>query len=178
MAKPAPAPADAPVKKSKKPLLILAVLAAVAVAGGVGTTLLLGGKGHAEKEEPKLAKKAELAFVPFGDVTVNLAEERLTRYLRAKIIFQVAPEDEKTVTDAVQKHKAVLKNELITYLSDKTLKEVSGTEKINFLRREIKVKFNFLLHTMHVERKGEAARGGELEPELIKEILFEEFVVQ
>jgi flagellar FliL protein len=103
------------------------------------------------------------AFVPFGEVVVNLAEERLTRYLRITLTLQVDPANEDLVKKAVEKRKTILKNWLIGYLSDKELDEVRGAIGVNKARREIQDQFNRLLFPDGAE--------------LIQEVLFEEFTV-
>ncbi len=104
------------------------------------------------------------AYVPFGDVVVNLNEERLTRYLRVKLLLVVDMAHEKEMTELVAKNKPALKNWLISYLSDRSLQDVSGAGGVNKLRREIWREFN-----------------AELFPdgtETIQDVFFEEFVVQ
>jgi flagellar basal body-associated protein FliL len=110
------------------------------------------------------ASDGQPVFVPFGDVVVNLAEERLTRHLRATLALQVDPVNEELVRKSVDRKKTILKNWLIAYLSDKELEEVRGAIGVNQARREIQEQFNRLLFA---NGKG-----------LIQEVLFEEFTVQ
>ncbi len=85
-----------------------------------------GHREGAESGQGKLAADPKNAFVPFGEVVVNLNEARLTRYLRVKLILVVDIQQEKPITELVQKNKPILKNWLLTYLSDQSLKEVRG----------------------------------------------------
>jgi flagellar protein FliL len=162
MAKP-----DAPVapKGRLMSLLIFGVIAVLAGGGGFvvpflmvqGGFNLLGQSGG----DPKTGKPA---FVPVGDVIVNLQEERLTRYLRVKLILVVDSSQEKEIGELFLKNKAILKNWLISHLSDKSLAEVSGATGVNRLRREIQDQFNAFLFPDGSEK--------------IRDVLFEEFVVQ
>src|SRR5262245_16287942 len=102
-----------------------------------------------ESAAPPGAKREPLgnqpALVSFGEVVVNLAEEKLTRYLRVTLTLQVDSAHEEMVKKAVERKKTILKNWLIGYLSDKELDEVRGAMGLNRLRREIQDQFNRLL---------------------------------
>lgn len=165
----APAPA-APRKKSKLGFLVFCVLCIAAgaavpmfvdvkslIAGHKAETKTKGhGKGHGETEAT--------ATVPFSDVVVNLAEDRMTRYLRLKLAVLTTAESEKEVTERVTKHKAAVKSKLIGHLAGKTLKDVSGTAGVNRLQREILELFEDVMFP----------EGGSP----LKGVLFEEYVVQ
>lgn len=164
MAKP---DAGAPPKGRMKAVLILGVVGLLAGAGGFALPILLTHAGFSmlgqgAEAESKLGNKP--AFIPVGDVVVNLSEERLTRYLRVKLILVVDTSQEKAITELFTKNKAILKNWLISHLSDKSLSEVSGATGVNRLRREIQDQFNALLFPDGSEK--------------IHDVLFEEFVVQ
>lgn len=166
----APAPAAgsagaAPRKRGK--LLLLVVLAVACVGGGaavpmvVNVPALLGKDGKA-KAKPKT--DLTTAAVPFGDLVVNLSEDRMTRYLRVKIALKVEGEDEKAITALVAKHKAAMKSKLIGHLAGKGMKDVGGSVGVSKLQREILEKFDDILYP-----DGDSK---------LKEVLFEEFVVQ
>jgi flagellar basal body-associated protein FliL len=128
-----------------------------------------GGQTPARRESSKLAKapydarENQPAFVPFGDVVVNLAEEKLTRYLRVTLTLQVDPAHAEVVRQVLDSQRTILKNWLIGYLSDKQVDEVRGAIGVNKARREIQEQFNRLLFP----------EGSDL----IQDILFEEFNV-
>jgi flagellar protein FliL len=160
-----------PKKSGLRTFVILGVVGAVVTAAGAAVPLLLpakeasaSGKGHGSEGEGHKPGQEKPAFVPFGDVVVNLAEERLTRYLRVKLVLVVDHAEEKEMTEEITKNKAILKNWLIGFLSDKALKEVSGAASVNRLRREIQEQFNSLLSAGKVDK--------------VMDVLFEEFVVQ
>jgi flagellar basal body-associated protein FliL len=117
-------------------------------------------KPASAKREPGINQPT---FVPFGEVVVNLAEEKMTRYLRINLTLQVDSVHEETVKKALEKKKTILKNWLIGYLSDKELDEVRGAIGVNKARREIQDQFNRLLFPDGTE--------------LIQDILFEDFTV-
>lgn len=150
-----------------KMLILLIVFGLLAAGAGFTMPMLLGGGAHkAERAEPeaKGGGAAKLAFVPFGDVVVNIQDERLGRFLRVKLILVVDEKDEKAFTELVGRKKVILKNWLISYLCDRTLEEVKGAGAVNRLRREIQEQFNNLLFSDGSEK--------------IKDVLFEEFLVQ
>jgi flagellar basal body-associated protein FliL len=150
-----------------KSWLVLAIVAALATAGGAALPQILLGLGPGKetgKLDAKHGKMTKPAFVSFGDVVVNLNDGRLNRYLRIKIILVMDHAEEKIITELVGQQKAILKNWLITYLRDRSLDEVKGAAGANRLRREIQDRFNTLLFTDGTDR--------------IQDVLFEEFVIQ
>ncbi len=160
MSEPAAADASAP-KKSKK--LIFIVVGLVCVAGGAAVPLLLNGAAFGKgKSEKKVEKKT--AIVPFGEVVVNLTEDRMNRYLRLKLAVLADADAEKEVTDKLTKQKAAVKSRLIGYLAGKTLKDVSGTVGVNRLQRETLEKIDDVIYP-----DGDSK---------VRDVLFEEYVVQ
>jgi len=162
-AAPAPSAGFAAKKRGKLPLVLVSV---VCIAGGAGVPMVVDIPGLlGKKAEAKPKTKAEnTVAVPFGDVVVNLAEERMSRYLRVKIALKVDAEDEKTATALVTKHKAAMKSKLISHLAGKSLKDVSGSVGVNKLQREILERFEDILYP-----DGESK---------LRDVLFEEYVVQ
>jgi flagellar FliL protein len=118
------------------------------------------------KEKRKQKPSGQQAvFVPFGDVVVNLAEERLTRQLQIRITLLLAQDaDAELVEQALASERAVLMNWLIGYLSDKSLEEVRGAAGVNRARRDIQDRFNSLLFADGSEK--------------VRDVLFEEFTVR
>ncbi len=160
----------APPAKSggKTTLILLAVCGSLALAaGGLVPYILMRETPNHEhrKDDEHPGFSGKHAYVPFGDpVVVNLNEDRLTRYLKIKILLVVDARDEKPVAELVLKKKPALRNWLIANLSDKSLPEVSGAAGLNKMRREIWHQFN-----------GELFSDGS---EKVLDIFFEEFVVQ
>src|SRR5262249_43021495 len=163
----AAAPADKPAgKKGRK--LILAVVCLVCIGAGaavpmvVNVPALFAGSGGEGKKKAKGEEKT--VVVPFGDVVVNLSEERMNRYLRLKLAVLVDAEDEKDVTEAIAQQKATVKSKLINHIAGKTLKDVSGSIGVNRLQREILERFEEVLYPDGHSK--------------IRAVLFEEYVVQ
>lgn len=156
---------------SKVLLIIGAVVVLGSVALGVAVAYALTGtaKGAAAPAAAPAGKGssalAEYDYVPFGSVVANLSEGRLTRYLQVSLILKV----QKASAEALKKvlaggEKAVFRDWLITYLSDKRLDEVGGASAITRLQREIQEGFNAIL----------AQNGGCK----VEAVLFEEFNIQ
>jgi flagellar FliL protein len=154
-----------PKKSGAKGLIVLVLLAAVAIGAGAALPWFLLGRHH-DAGTPKKTEvaKSKLEAILFGDVVVNLGEERVNRFLRVKIMVAVEETDVKEVTELITKQKAFLKSWLIGHLSDQSSQDVSRKAGVNRLRREIREHFNASLFP-----------NGE---EPIVEILFDEFVVQ
>jgi flagellar FliL protein len=164
-----PKPETAAPKRGK---FVLALIVTALVAGGAGATVPMFMKSsHAEKaethapvseHEPLTPERT--AFVPFGDVTVNLNEGRLNRYLRLKLSLQVDKTQTEIVTAKVESKKLLLRSWLLSHLSDKDQNEIRGAAGQNMLRREIREQFNELLFDDGHDR--------------VYDVLFEEFNVQ
>jgi flagellar basal body-associated protein FliL len=153
-------------KKNRKLLFaavgVVAILAGAALPLVVDISSLLGKPKEGAQEKPHAETKT--AIVPFGDMVVNLADERAMRYLRVKLAVLVDADKEKEVSDLLTKKKPAVKSKLISHLAGKTLKDVSGTVGVNRLQREILERFEEVLYP-----EGHSP---------LRAILFEEYVVQ
>jgi len=156
-------PAPAPAKGGSK-WIILVVVAVCSIGAGAASPFLLGATrqgsddhdssshggashskgghgGHGGHTAQAAKKTGQDAFLPFGEVVVNLAEPRLGRYLRVKVVLVADPKASKELEEQMELRKATLKNWLIAHLSDKTLRDVTGRASINRARREILDRF-------------------------------------
>ncbi|MFO1093793.1 MAG: flagellar basal body-associated FliL family protein [Planctomycetaceae bacterium] len=147
------------------------------VAGGIGAAVpyVLPANlqpGHAasapsEHEDEQPASPAEVtkpAYIEFGEIVVNLESGRLPRYIKLKIALQVKEKEKEEINAAMLAQEAVLRNWLISYLSDQPVDGVQGRIGQNRLRREIRDEFNTVLFPDGYDR--------------IDEILFQEFAIQ
>jgi flagellar basal body-associated protein FliL len=115
--------------------------------------------------EPVAGPDVALAYVAFTDPTkgcvVNLAEGRLSRYLKVHVILEVQKEHAEDLTKVFESGKKIMFLDwLISYLSDKRLDEVTGTTSIRRLKRDILDGFNDILAT-HAEFQIERVFFGE-----------------
>ncbi|WP_437227768.1 flagellar basal body-associated FliL family protein [Planctomicrobium sp. SH661] len=143
------------------------------VAAGIGAVVPFGMSmmaGHPE-EKPKTAQPYEttprssaMKFLPYREVTVNLDEARMNRYLRLKIVLHIRESDEHAVSSAIAKKDLILRNWMVSHLSDKELDDIRGKAGQNMLRREIRDYFNATLFDDNYDR--------------IYDVLFDEFNVQ
>jgi flagellar basal body-associated protein FliL len=155
---------DAPTK-SQSTLLVTVVVCLAAAAGGFAVPMFLGGPRAKGEKAPTENAEAQPALVSFGEpVIVNLAEERLSRYLRVRLMLVIEPAEEKAVSERLQKKKSFLRSWLLSYLSDQTVQGIIGGSGQNRIRREIRDQFNAMLFPDGAEK--------------IIDILFEEFNVQ
>src|SRR5436309_3185813 len=99
-----------PPAKSKKLGLMVWALVIVLAAGGGGILPWVVFAHHHEPADKKAhdAYAGKPSVVPFGDVVVNLGEERLTRYLRVKILLVVEESEVKEAGELLTKQKAFL----------------------------------------------------------------------
>ncbi|VTT97911.1 flagellar basal body-associated protein : Marine sediment metagenome DNA, contig: S03H2_S09489 (Fragment) OS=marine sediment metagenome GN=S03H2_41710 PE=4 SV=1: FliL [Gemmataceae bacterium] len=160
--------ATAAPKKGRKVLLLL-VCVVFTVAGAalpmlVNIPALFAKNKGGEKDKADAKAAPKTATIPFGEVVVNLAEDRMTRYLRLKIAVVVDAEKEKELAEAVTKHKASLKSKCIGHLAGKTLKDVSGSVGVSRVQRELLDRFEEVLYP-----DGNSH---------LRAVLFEEYVVQ
>lgn len=134
-----------------------------------------GKSAGAEKKSKKvkaftLPKEEETIFLPFADgekeagIVVNLDEGRLTRYLRIAITMQIPKASEEEFKKKLEAKKIVLRNWLLSKISDLDLDDIRGAAGQNRLRREIRDQFNSVLCPDGYDQ--------------IYDVLFEEFNVQ
>jgi len=150
--------------------VVLMVGAALSAAGGgylAARSATRFGSAAADKKSAHTSegrfKKHE--YVSFGTAVVNLAEGRLTRYLKVSIVLEVGKKDAKKVKEIVKGNtKAVLKHWLISYLSDLKLDDVKGSQSLSRIRTRVKEGFNRLLR----EHRSVS----------VEKVLFKEFSVQ
>ena len=155
----------APPKSGKKGLMVWMILAVMAAAGGASVPWIVRGKPHDDHGTKKnQTSKHKTAAIPFGEVVVNLGEERLNRYLRVKLLVAADDADAKEVGELVTKQKAFLKDWLIGYLFSQSSQDVGRKLGVNRIRREVRDQFNAMLYPNGEEK--------------VVDILFDEFVVQ
>lgn len=137
-AKPTAAPAEAeaaPVKSSKKKMIIISVLV-LAIAGGAGWYFTKGHApedGHAKtvKEEPL----HEPIFVSLGEnFTVNLQREEGDQYLQAGVTLKILQPE---LEDKIKKAMPEIKSKLLFLLSSKLPSELQTADGKKKLVAEI-----------------------------------------
>ena len=117
-----------------------------------------------------MPKQEDTIFLPFGEpgkdqsVVVNLDEGRMSRYLRIAISLQIAKSQEETFKKLIDEKKILLRNWLLSKISDLNLDDIRGAAGQNRLRREIREQFNAVLCPDGYDQ--------------IYDVLFEEFNVQ
>ena len=132
--------------------------------------------GGSAKSAPKKTKaftmptQEDTVFLPFGEpgkdqsVVVNLDEGRMSRYLRIAISLQIPKSQEENFKKQIETKKIVLRNWLLSKISDLDLDDIRGAAGQNRLRREIREQFNAVLCPDGYDQ--------------IYDVLFEEFNVQ
>jgi flagellar protein FliL len=163
--------APAPAKSRGLKVVVLVLVCLLCTAAGAAVPWLTNASPFGPKDPAApaghgkpAARDDKTVTVPFGDVVVNLNEERMSRYLRVKIVLAVEEKQEKPFTDHLNKARAQLKSWLIGHLSGKSLKEVGGTVGVKRLQREIMERFEEVLYP-----DGDGP---------LREVLFEEYDVQ
>lgn len=117
-----------------------------------------------------LPKEEETVFVPFAapgkdqGIVVNLDEGRMSRYLRVAITMQIPKAVEEDFKKRVEAKSILLRNWLLSKISDLDLEDIRGAAGQNRLRREIRDHFNSVLCPDGYDQ--------------IYDVLFEEFNVQ
>jgi flagellar basal body-associated protein FliL len=139
------------------------------------TSSTADGKEGSSKKKKKpnpftLPKEEETIFLPFGEagkdqgIVVNLDEGRMSRYLRIAITMQIPKSAEEEFKKKVDAKKILLRNWLLSKISDLNLDNIRGAAGQNRLRREIRDHFNSVLCPDGYDQ--------------IYDVLFEEFNVQ
>lgn len=138
-------------------LVLNILVAGSAIAAGFATPYLIASTPEKDPEE-EVAKKEipldddQLDYLEFGEVTSNLDEPNMTRYLRVKISVQINKEDKEEITKLMETKKMVLQDWLNAFLSSQNMDSVRGRAGQNRLRREIKDYFNSVLFLDGLER--------------------------
>jgi flagellar basal body-associated protein FliL len=155
----------------------LAMLVAAAVISSVGGFVLARsmGAGASPQTQPAQAEPpigtestltagGDFAYYHFEPITVNLAGDNMSRYIRATITLAIEAKDAKEATKRIETKKPELKNWMTVFLADCTLERVRGAKALNRLRREIKDSFNEQLWPD--------------QSPLVQDVLFKEFFIQ
>lgn len=155
--------------KGKMGLILVPLLVVVSAGAGFAVPMMMGGGDEAKPEKDPLAieipePSGKAAFVEFGEVVGNLDDGRMTRFLRLDISLQIDEAQQLKIEEIHEKNKAVLRNWLLSHISDKAMDDIRGAAGQNRLRREIKEQFNAVLFPDGVDR--------------IHDVLFQEFNVQ
>lgn len=132
--------AEEPKKKKKGKLPV--ILALVLVLGGGGYFMF--GKSKAKPGKPEIKIGHEV--VDIGEVLVNLRGS--DSYARATVALQFA---EGFDSHGVDKQKAVIRDAIISALSDSSLSELKGADGRENLKVEIAAAINEALHALHPE---------------------------
>ncbi len=110
-------------------LMVGAVLAVVLLRGG-------GGKGEAAAAKPAEHAAAEASKLPgptqkLADFVVHLRDPESDRYARVSFEVEIATEEDKTKLTAYMPR---IRDAFISYLSDRTLEELRGSESIGRIK--------------------------------------------
>ncbi len=132
--------------------LVVAATVTVLVAAACGLLAAWALSQSTEGQKPEGDPQARESrdprydYVAFGSTVANLAEGRLTRYVKVNVTLQVRKEHSAGVVELVDGgKKAVFQDWLLAYMSDKQLDEVKGGSAQAKLRRDIQDGFNALL---------------------------------
>ncbi|MFK7819153.1 MAG: flagellar basal body-associated protein FliL [Planctomycetaceae bacterium] len=155
--------------KGKLGLIMVPLLVLISAGAGFAVPMMMGGSSEPEPEKDPLAIEipdpiGKAAFVDFGEVVGNLNDGRMNRFLRLHISLQIDEAQLLKIEEIHEKQKAVLRNWLLSHISDKSMDDIRGASGQNRLRREIKEQFNAVLFPDGVDR--------------VHDVLFQEFNVQ
>lgn len=143
-----------------KRFLVPAIVVVLAMAGGfLGQKLSSASGGgeaptadgtEAQSLEDQPADPADgdgdegegFKYIDLEPITVNLNDQRLTRYIRAKLGLQILTEDFDEATLVVEEKMPEIRNQLNLYLMDLTPEQVRGRENLNRILRDIEDTLN------------------------------------
>ena len=137
---------------------------------GHGASGVIAKKSGPRVNAFEMPREEETIFMTFGEpgkdhsIVINLDEGRMSRYLRMAITLQIPKSQEATFKTKVEAKKILLRNWLLSKVSDLDLEDIRGAAGQNRLRREIRDHFNSVLCPDGYDQ--------------IYDILFEEFTVQ
>lgn len=137
-------------------LIVLVIIVFAMAAGGALPFLIetvLATKG--DDVEPKATAPAEVeeyAYLDFGETVVNLGDGARNRYLQIQLSLQVDKLELEMITKSLESNKVPLQDWMLTYLSEKTLSDVSGAAGLNRIRRDILNQFNTVMFPDRYDR--------------------------
>ncbi len=158
---------EEPKKSSSGSFVIWAILAIISIGSGFAAPLVVSSLSASQGNNAAFLEDDEgepPALIEFGEVTVNLNESQLNRYLRLNISLLVSQKNKPEIENLLEKNQAVLKSWLLGYLADKAMEDIRGATGQNRLRREIQAHFNSVLFPAKAP--------------LIRDVLFQEFNIQ
>lgn len=107
------------------------------------------GGGHGESSEHSAGGASEgnehFSYIKMEQITVNLNEPRLARYMRAVVHIVVRKEDTAAATKAIEGHMPELKSRLLVFFSGCTLDDVRGPDSLERIKREVHTLLNTAL---------------------------------
>ncbi|NGM21733.1 flagellar basal body-associated protein FliL [Roseomonas stagni] len=156
-------PKDAPAKKGKARLLIIAGAIVLLAGGGAGAAFFLKlppfGGGEASHEEAGAPQAAPPVFVEIPDIVANLnAGARRQSFVRVKARLEVARREDAAIATAAMPR---LQDLFTTYLREMRPEELRGSIGTQRLREELLARANL------------ATRPG-----TVTDVLFVELIVQ
>jgi flagellar basal body-associated protein FliL len=148
-------------------IAIWLVVALASIACGVATPLAIAKFG-AESSPSELTltpdPDAELDYIDFEEVIVNLREQQFSRFLKINVSLEVPKDQKMEIEKLVEARKAVLLDRINLHFSEVTTDDLKGKFGQNRIRREMHGYFNQILFDDGVE--------------LIRDILFRNLHVQ
>lgn len=138
---------------------VIIIVAAVAVfIGAAAGAYFFGARkgGGAAAEKPKEEKVA--ASFNIGEITTNLADTGIKRYILVDVSLGVASEE---TAKHMEKESAAVKDAIISVLRSKTYEQLGGEAGMLLLKKELQMRVNKTLGS-----------------EEIKEVFFNKFVVE
>ena len=158
---------------------ILLIVVVVVFAGAVG--FVFAGLGGEPVEEERAVTEGDLDRPVADDgasegddviyheidvPAVNPREERLTRYIKTKIMLKITNENEELALKRIEQKNPEIMNWLVVNLSEHTIEEISGARNKRRLERQILDAVNGLIVT------------GQGNKALVEDALFVELLVE
>ena len=150
--------------KKKSPLKLIIMIAVPVLLIVIGAVLYFlgvfgGGEHEPTAEEKKQQELANLKFVDFPDILVNLnTGTRKDKFLKLVITFEVTDEETAKMIETMQPR---LVDQFQTYLRELRIEDLQGSEGVHRLREELLKRTN-----------------QELSPNKVHDILFKDILVQ
>ena len=130
-------------------LFIMLGVVAVAAVAGFGLAKAFSGTGQAQagdvSQQPLTADQTDAGgddgdfqYYEFDQITANLDEPGLKRFVAAKVVIAVRQENWKEAKRLIEKRAPRLRNCLNAYFMSLTLQDVGGDKQLNRMMREIR----------------------------------------
>lgn len=159
---------DAAPKKGVMKIVIWLVVAIISIGGGFAAPFVVAKMNAEPIEEPEpvteIDPDAEMEYIDFDEVVINLSEQQFSRYLKLNFSLEVPKTERMEIEKLIESRKALLLDRINAHFAEVHSDDLKGRFGQNRIRRQMHDYLNEILFDDGVEK--------------IQDILFRQLHVQ